>query len=276
MMTSKRFSFAAALVGVAMSAAAGGCAPADPPSSRSSPDDATDPGVVVQLLRARTPVPAFQVTDLAGRSMSSADWKSKVVIVNFWATWCLPCVAEIRDLIALQDKYRDELVIIGVSEDEGSPEAVKRFAEERKINYPIVMATPELEKIFPGVIALPTTFVLDREGRLAQRHVGLLNAKQTEGTTRALAGLSVNAKVEHVDDPSRLTAEGVAQVKNIPGVALSAVPTERRGDVLQALNENKCTCGCDLSTAKCRIEDPTCEVSLPLAKAIVEKFAASL
>jgi peroxiredoxin len=204
--------------------------------------------------------------------MSSRDWKGKVVLVNFWATWCPPCLAEIPDLIALQDKYRDEVVVIGVSEDEGSIDAVKRFAEDRKINYPIVMATPELQQLFPGVIALPTTFVLDPEGRMAHKRVGLLNAKQTEGVTRALAGLSVNARIERVDDPSRLSADGVSQIKDIPGVDLSRVPADRKAEVIQALNAENCTCGCGLSVAKCRIDDPHCDVSLPVAKTIVAKY----
>jgi thiol-disulfide isomerase/thioredoxin len=242
------------------------------PAAAGGPVDGTDESVVVQMLRAPTDVPAFTVTDLTGRTMSSRDWKGKVVLVNFWATWCPPCLAEIPDLIALQDKYRDEVVVIGVSEDEGSIDAVKRFAEDRKINYPIVMATPELQQLFPGVIALPTTFVLDPEGRMAHKRVGLLNAKQTEGVTRALAGLSVNARIERVDDPSRLSADGVSQIKDIPGVDLSRVPADRKAEVIQALNAENCTCGCGLSVAKCRIDDPHCDVSLPVAKTIVAKY----
>ena len=267
----KPFSPAALLVAAALLAAA--CdSRATPPAAGGGPVDGTAASVVVQLLRAPTDVPAFTVTDLSGRTMSSRDWKGKVVLVNFWATWCPPCLAEIPDLIALQDKYRDQVVVIGVSEDEGSLDAVKRFAEDRKINYPIVMATPELQQLFPGVIALPTTFVLDPEGRMAHKRVGLLNAKQTEGVTRVLAGLSVNARIERVDDPSRLSADGVSQIKDIPGVDLSRVPADRRAEVIQALNGENCTCGCGLSVAKCRIDDPACDVSLPVAKTIVAKY----
>src|SRR5690348_445701 len=97
----------------------------DPAAGSNGPSDGTDESVVVQLLRNPTPVEPFTLTDLDGRTLSSADWKGKVVLVNFWATWCPPCLAEIPDLIALQNKYRDRLVVVGISEDEIAPEMVK-------------------------------------------------------------------------------------------------------------------------------------------------------
>jgi thiol-disulfide isomerase/thioredoxin len=219
--------------------------------------------VVVRLLPEPAAVPEFTITDLEGRSTRSTEWRGKVVLVNFWATWCAPCRAEIPDLVELQDKYRDQLVVVGVSEDEGGVEQVKRFAAEHDINYPVVMVTPELRKVFPGVSALPTTFVLDREGRLAKRNVGILRARETEAVTRVLAGLPVNARIEHID-----------QVKEMQGVDLDKVPADRKQAVLQALNAANCTCGCGLTVAQCRIDDPSCEISLPLAQAIVAKHSA--
>jgi len=239
------------------------------------PPDGSDADLVVELLREPLELGPFTMTDLEGRTMSSVGLRGKVVLVNFWATWCPPCLAEIPDLIALQEKYRDELVIIGVSEDELPPDLVKKFATDRKINYPIVMATPELQSLFPGVVALPTTFIIDREGRVAKKQVGLLKANQTDAITRSLAGLSVNARVVRVDDPGRLSVENAAQVKEVPGVDLGRLSPERRVEVLQALNAQKCSCGCDLSVAKCRIDDPSCEFSLPLARAIVEKYVTA-
>jgi thiol-disulfide isomerase/thioredoxin len=235
-------------------------------------DHESEGEVVVQLLRNPTPVPAFSVTDLDGRTMSSTDWQGKVVLVNFWATWCLPCLAEIPDLVRLQETYRDNLVVLGISEDEASPDFVKQFAVDKKINYPVVMSTPELTKIFPGVVALPTTFVLDTEGKVAKKHVGLLNARDTELTTRALAGLSVDARVERVDDPGRLSMENAAQITEVPGLDLARVPADQKVPLLQALNDEKCTCGCELSVAKCRIDDPTCTISLPVAEKILQRF----
>jgi thiol-disulfide isomerase/thioredoxin len=232
--------------------------------------------VTVRLLREPIATTAFTATALDGRSISSADWRGKVVLVNFWATWCPPCRAEIPDLIALQEKYRDHLVIVGISEDEGSVDGVKRFVAERKINYPIVMSTPELRKIFPQVMALPTTFVLDRDGNLTQKNVGMLNAKETEAGTRLLAGLKVNAEVVKVEANEKAVGlENAAQAKEIPGVDLTKLSGDQRTSVLMALNEEACKCGCGLTVAKCRIDDPNCQFSLPQARAIVEKLAPS-
>ena len=272
-LTSDRLGRLAALV--LLIACASACDSRSVPPDASGPSDGTGASTVVQLLRNPMAVEPFTVTDLDGRTLSSSDWKGKVVLVNFWATWCPPCLAEIPDLIALQNKYRDRLVVIGISEDEISPEVVKRFATERKINYPIAMTSAELQTRFTGITALPTTFVLDPDGQIAYKRVGILQPEQTEGVTRALAGMSLNARIERVDDPARLSAEGVAQIKDVPGVDLSGLPPERRAEVLQALNSENCTCGCGLSVAKCRIDDPQCDVSLPVAKKIVAKYTAT-
>lgn len=234
-----------------------------------SPGEAT----VIQLLKDPVPVADFAVTDLNGRTISSADLRGKVVLVNFWATWCPPCRAEIPDLIKLQDKYRDKLVVIGISEDEVPPDEVKAFVAEQKMNYPVAMTTPALAKIFRGVSALPTTFVIGREGKLEQRHVGMLNAEQAELEAQVLTGLNQNARIERVDDPAKARLENAAQATSIPGVDLAKLTPAKRTEAIKALNADDCTCGCGLTLAECRINDPTCSVSLPLAQKMVEKIA---
>jgi thiol-disulfide isomerase/thioredoxin len=226
----------------------------------------------VRLLKERVEIPPFAATDLEGRQISTASLRGKVVLVNFWATWCPPCREEIPDLIALQNKYKDQLQIIGVSQDSGSVEEVRRFAAEHRMNYPTVMSTPEIEKLFPGVYALPTTFVLDRDGRLAQKHVGLLNAAVTETETRSLAGLAPEVAVVYADEEDKVRVSNAAQANKIPGVDLSALSPERRAEALKALNSEHCTCGCGLTLAQCRIDDPDCSVSLPLAQDLVKKL----
>jgi thiol-disulfide isomerase/thioredoxin len=228
-------------------------------------------GEPAQLRFFRNPatVQDFTMRDLDGRAISSASLRGKVALINFWATWCGPCRAEIPDLVALQAKYRNQLQVIGVSEDESGVEVVRSFAAAHQVNYPIVMLTAELEKIFPGVHALPTTFLIDREGRLVQKHVGMLNAPTTEAETRALAGLSVNARIEEVDQTQGLKLENGAQLTSIPGVDLAKLSAEKRSEALQKLNAQSCTCGCDLTVARCRVDDPSCGISLPLAREIV-------
>jgi thiol-disulfide isomerase/thioredoxin len=231
--------------------------------------------VTLRFFRDPKPAPAFTVKDLDGREISAASLRGKVVVVNFWATWCPPCRAEIPDLVALQEKYKDTLQIIGISEDEGGVDAVKRFAAEHKINYPVVMTTPEIEEMFPGISALPTSFILDRESRVVQKHVGMLTARTTEYETRHLAGLTVNASIEETDQTQGLKLDNGAQAMTIPGIDLASLPAAKRTEALQKLNAQPCTCGCDLTVARCRVDDPSCSVSLPLAQQIVKQIAGT-
>jgi thiol-disulfide isomerase/thioredoxin len=228
----------------------------------------------VRLLKERTTLPPLTAVDLDGRPVSTAALRGKVVIVNFWATWCPPCRQEIPDLIALQEKYKDHLQIVGVSQDSGSVEEVRRFVAEHRMNYPNIMSTPEIEALFPGIYALPTSFVLDREGRIAQKHVGLLNAAVTETETRSLAGLAPEIAVVYTDEEDKVRLANAAQANKIPGIDLSKLSPERRAEVLKALNSEHCTCGCGLTLAQCRVDDPDCSVSLPLAQELVGKIAS--
>lgn len=226
----------------------------------------------VRLLKERVEIPPFVATDLDGRQISTAALRGKVVLVNFWATWCPPCREEIPDLVALQEKYKDQLQIIGISQDSGSVDQVRRFVAEHRVNYPTVMSTPEIEALFPGIYALPTTFVLDREGKLAQKHIGLLNARVTEDETRSLAGLAPDIAVIYTDEEDKVRLTNAAQANKIPGIDLSKLSPERRADALKALNSEHCTCGCGLTLAQCRVDDPDCQVSLPIAQQLVEKL----
>jgi thiol-disulfide isomerase/thioredoxin len=243
------------------------------PGASTAGSGSTVPSSKAALRFFRNPVevPPFSAVDLDGRPVSIV--RGKVTIVNFWATWCSPCRAEIPDLIALQEKYRDSLQVIGVSEDEAPPEEVRQFAVAHKMNYPVVMATKELQRLFPGVYALPTSFLLDPESRLVQKHVGMLTAGTTELETRALAGLPVNVSIERVDQAQGLKLDNGAQLMDIPGVDLAALGPQKRAEALQKLNSQSCTCGCDLTVAKCRVDDPNCGVSLPVARQIVQQIA---
>ena len=234
--------------------------------------------VSLQFYRDPSAIGDVTMTDVDGKVISSASWKDKVVIVNFWATWCPPCRAEIPDLVALQEKYRDRLVIIGISDDDDPPATVKKWAMDHKMNYPIVMSTPELRKVFTGVTALPTSFIVNRESRVVMRHVGMLTSTTTEAETRHLAGLPVNVDVEEIDKdkvPPPAKLANAAQTTEIPGVDLKALPKEKRIAAIQKLNDEGCTCGCNLTVARCRVDDPSCPVSLPRAKELVAAISAN-
>jgi len=248
-----------------------GTAAADSGESRTA---SAEP-MTIRFFRDPKPAAAFQLHTIDDREISLAELRGKVVIVNFWATWCPPCRAEIPALIALQQKYRHELAIVGISEDEGGVDVVRKYVAEHRINYPIAMTSPEFEKLFPGVAALPTSFFIDRDGSIVQKHVGMLAPELTEAETRSLAGLPVDAKVERVDQTQKLALGPNAQALEIPGIDLAKLPAAKRIEALGRLNGQSCTCGCDLTIARCRVDDPTCSISLPIARRIVDEVAVS-
>ncbi len=128
---------------------------------------------------------AWKLTGLDGREISSETFKGKVVIVDFWATWCAPCRVEIPGYIALQKKYaKDGLIIIGASVDQKGPADVKKFADENGINYFIAMADAEAIAAFGSFDAIPTTFLLDRAGRIVHQKTGAMDHAEYEAIVK--------------------------------------------------------------------------------------------
>jgi len=135
----------------------------------------------------RPSTPPWQLAALGGERVKSSDFDGKVVILNFWATWCVPCREEIPGLVELQKQYGDKgVVVVGLSLDQGGPELVKRFVERFKINYPVVMADEKIVKEFGSVEAVPTTFIIDREGRIAGKHIGFAEKAVFEREIKSL------------------------------------------------------------------------------------------
>jgi len=117
--------------------------------------------------------PAWQLKDVNGAVVSSEQFKGKIVVVDFWATWCGPCVMEIPGYVELVKKYgADGLAIVGISLDQAGPPVVKAFASKYGVNYPLVMADEKVIAAFGGVEAIPTTFLIDRAGQIRDRKVG--------------------------------------------------------------------------------------------------------
>jgi thiol-disulfide isomerase/thioredoxin len=127
------------------------------------------------------PAPAWQLKDVNGTVVSFDQFKGKVVVLDFWATWCAPCRSEIPGYVALQEKYAGAgLVMVGVSLDREGPEVVKKFMTDQKINYPIVLGDEKIVDAFGGVEAIPTTFIIDRHGTVRYRKVGAMPAEAFE------------------------------------------------------------------------------------------------
>ncbi len=120
--------------------------------------------------------PDFALTSVDGKIIKLSDYKGKVVIIDFWATWCPPCRKGIPDLIAIQNEYAGKVVVIGISVDrEGqTKQDVPGFIKSNGINYPIVYFTDKVVNDFGGIEAIPTSFVIDKKGNIVDTHVGLV------------------------------------------------------------------------------------------------------
>ena len=228
------------------------------------------------VLFASNPIPAppFLVADIDGAPISTADWHGKVVLLNFWATWCPPCREEIPEMISLANRYKDRLQIIGISMDDGPPEEVRAFAKQIGINYPVVMWSREIIREYGGVPALPTSFLINPEGRVVQKHVGLYSEDVYEIEVRALLGLPVNATVQTFQDTGQIFLKNASLATELPGVDFKGLNDDQRKSALRRLNSESCDCGCTLTLAQCRINDTSCPVSKKLAAKVVKEVLA--
>ena len=227
---------------------------------------------VVRLVRNPDPAPDFSLVTLDGKSLSLADEHGKVVLLNFWATWCGPCRAEIPDLIELQKKYKDRLQIVGLTVDEDDPEVIKQTVAETGINYPVAMSSAEVRKRYGGIAALPTSFMVDTLGRVVQKHEGLRDPVLYEREIRVLLGLPIDVKVETFEDTGQVFLAHADRASELPGVDLSNLTAEQRQKALHRFNAEGCTCGCGYTLAQCRIYDHNC----PVSKARIEDIIAGI
>ncbi|MXZ70100.1 MAG: TlpA family protein disulfide reductase [Acidobacteria bacterium] len=247
-----------------------GTASGEPPALFEAP-----PEVTLQFVDTPAPVPDLVMETLDGETISLADQRGKAVLVNFWATWCGPCREEVPYLVQLAARYPDHLTVIGVSEDAGGAGVVKAFASQYGVNYPLVMSTPEIKRAFPGVFALPTSFIVDTEGQIVQTHVGLVSPVLLEQEARYLTSLPNQATVEFVEPNTQILLANAAQATEIPGVDLSVLSPAQKEEALRRLNSDGCPCGCQLTLAQCRINDAACDISPPIVERVIAEIAGA-
>jgi cytochrome c biogenesis protein CcmG/thiol:disulfide interchange protein DsbE len=124
----------------------------------------------------RKTAPDFTLTDVSGRPVKLSEYKGKVVLLNFWATWCGPCKAEIPWFIEFEKTYEDRgFEILGVSMDENGWQAVRPFVKQMAVQYPVMIGNDGVAHLYGGIESLPMTFLIDRAGRIAAVHSGLVS-----------------------------------------------------------------------------------------------------
>jgi peroxiredoxin len=133
---------------------------------------ACKPKLALDVSSGQQPAPAFSLTDIDGKPLNLADLKGKVVLLDFWATWCAVCKVEIPHFIDMQNKYGPKgLQIVGLSLDD-SANTVHEFASKMGMNYPIALADDRLATQYGGILGLPVAFVIDRNGNIVKKFVG--------------------------------------------------------------------------------------------------------
>jgi thiol-disulfide isomerase/thioredoxin len=135
------------------------------------------------------PAPDFELTSLDGKVVKLSDFRGKAVLLNFWATWCSPCKIEMPWFVELQKKYgNDGLVVVGIAMDDTDAPKIAQFTSEMGVNYPVLLGTDKISEDYGNVQYLPTSFYIDREGKLIGKGTGLLGREEIEqNVQRALA-----------------------------------------------------------------------------------------
>jgi peroxiredoxin len=146
----------------------------------------------------RKVAPDFELKDASGKVVRLSDFKGKVVLLDFWATWCGPCNIEIPWFTEFQRKYKDRgFEVVGVSMDDDGWKVINPFVAAKKINYRVLLGNDQTADLYGSIEALPTTFVIDREGKIASVHVGLSGKNEFEAAIEKLLdapGAGGNAK----------------------------------------------------------------------------------
>jgi thiol-disulfide isomerase/thioredoxin len=226
--------------------------------------------------------PAFSLTDINGSPLKLSDYQGKVVMLDFWATWCGPCRIEVPGFIELQKRYASQgFTIIGISMDDSAPPVVE-FYKQFQMNYPVAIGNDRLGDLYGGMQGLPTTFMIGRDGRIYAKHVGATDPEVFEAEIKQLLAAGPTAEYTKFHQVGQVFAEDKVALgdpalidSEVPGIDLSKLTAEQKQAFKKILEGQQCTCGCNFTLLKCRQVDRSCGVSLKMAKEQMEKLLKS-
>jgi len=159
------------------------------------------------------PAPDFSLKTLDGQTLKLSDLRGKAVVLNFWATWCSPCKAEMPWFVDFQKQYGAEgLQIVGVAMDDAAKEDIEKFAKEMGVNYPVVLGKEAVAEEYGGVQFLPTTFYIDRSGNISDRVFGIVDRQEAEASVKKVLASAVpaaSAPPETVPNSTNRSNQGV-------------------------------------------------------------------
>ncbi|MFQ5457351.1 MAG: TlpA family protein disulfide reductase [Myxococcota bacterium] len=132
-------------------------------------------------------MPEISLEDLAGKEVPLSRYRGKILLVDFWATWCAPCEESIPHLVKLQERFRDQgFDVLGIALDVGGAKVVGPFVKKRKVNYPVLLGDEGTARAFGGIMGVPTSFIIDRDGRIVRRFTGVVDHAVYEDLIRTL------------------------------------------------------------------------------------------
>jgi len=160
--------------------------PGTPPAEQAVVAPASEPASGTCDVPAKPAPLDFTLTDMEGKPVQLASFKGRPLVLNFWATWCGPCKMEIPMFVAAEDKYKDQgFTVLGVSVDDPAP-ALKKFAAEFKMNYPVLMANDPIQDAYGPIFAIPVSFFIKKDGTICKKHFGPVDEQEIDKDIQAL------------------------------------------------------------------------------------------
>jgi cytochrome c biogenesis protein CcmG, thiol:disulfide interchange protein DsbE len=220
--------------------------------------------------------PAFTLTDIFGKKLSLDQYRGRVVLLDFWATWCGPCQMEVPGLVRLENRYRGSgLQVVGVVVQDMA-QNVPGFYKQFRMDYPVAMGNDKIAELYGGIHYLPTTFLIGRDDRIYSKVIGGVGEDYFEPGIRTLLAASPNEEVKRFRPmPGSETPEletSAAVNSPVPGIDVSKRTKAELAQYEVVLSKQQCRCGCNMSVLKCRKTDPGCDTSRQQAQDILQKM----